>query len=193
MVKKKNSNVPKSVVIIKKLHSLREQKTYTEYCPLDDEETREIEHGVAEIFDFFGGAALIKSSREGCVNNPLADLQTIYKDCDGRGGWTLVMGKGFADEDIRHIRGKTLLAGYCAIEELYEHLINAIGTKNLYCSGKCNDLQATAESMFHLMKVNPMKLSPINPLKALYCIIRAKLNKSHGKLVNPFAHVLKLH
>ncbi len=131
--------------------------------------------------------------REGCVNNPLAVLQTIYKDCGGKGGWTLVMGKGFAKEDVAHICGKVLLAGHCAIEELYDYLKNKLGDKNVYRSGKCNDLQATTESMCHLMKVNPIKLAPINPIKALYCIIRAKLNKSHGMLVNPFAHVLKLH
>lgn len=131
--------------------------------------------------------------REGCVNNPLAVLQSIYKDCGGHGGWTLVMGKGFTKEDIARIRGRVLLAGHCAIEELYEDLKNKLGKRNVYCSGKCNDLRATTEAMCHLMKVNPMKLAPINPLKALYCIAQAKRNKSHGMLVNPFAHIIKLH
>ena len=39
--------------------------------------------------------------REGCVNNPLAVLQTLAKDYAGRGGWTLVMGKGFDRERDR--------------------------------------------------------------------------------------------
>ncbi len=153
---KKNANNARAVVIIKKLHSLKDQKTYTEY-------------------------------------RPLAVLQTMYKDCGGRGGWTLVMGKGFTREDRERIGGKVLLAGHCAIEELYDELKSKLGKKNVYCSGKCNDLRAMAESMCHLMKVNPMKLAPVNPVKGLYCVLKAKLNKSHGMMVNPLAHVIKLH
>lgn len=130
--------------------------------------------------------------REGCVNNPLAVLQTLSKDFHGRGGWTLVMGKGFDRKEIDSISGPVLIAGHCAIEELGAGLIRRLGARRVYRSGVCNDLQATTESMCHLMKVNPMKLAPINPFVSLYCIARAFMNKTHGKLVNPASHLIKV-
>ena len=130
--------------------------------------------------------------REGCVNNPLAVLQTLSKDFRGRGGWTLVMGKGFDRREIDSIQGPVLIAGHCAIEELGDALIRRLGTRLVYRSGLCNDLQATTESMCRLMKVNPMKMAPVNPVVSLYCIARAFMNKTHGKLVNPAAHLFKL-
>ncbi len=130
--------------------------------------------------------------REGCVNNPLAVLQTLAKDYSGKGGWALVMGKGFDRREIDAISGRVLIAGHCAIEELADGLIKRLGVKRVYRSGVCNDLQATTESMCHLMKVNPMKMAPINPLTSLYCIARAFMNKTHGKLVNPASHLFKV-
>jgi uncharacterized protein (DUF362 family) len=130
--------------------------------------------------------------REGCVNNPLAVLQTLATDYRGRGGWTLVMGKGFDRREIDGIDGPVLIAGHCAIEELAGGLTRRLGAKRVYRSGVCNDLRATTESMCHLMKVNPMKLAPINPLRSLYLLLRAFMNKTHGKLVNPLSHLIKL-
>jgi hypothetical protein len=42
------------------------------------------------------------------------------------------------------------------------------------------------------MKVNPMKMAPINPIISLYLVARAFMNKTHGKLVNPLSHLIKL-
>ncbi len=130
--------------------------------------------------------------REGCVNNPLAVLQTLAKDYNGRGGWTLVMGKGFDRKEIDSISGPVFIAGHCAIEELADSLTMRLGAKRVYRSGVCNDLQATTESLCHLMKVNPMKMAPINPLISLYSIARAFMNNTHGKLVNPMSHIFKM-
>lgn len=129
---------------------------------------------------------------EGCVNNPLAVLQSLAKDFSGRGGWTLVMGKGFDRRDIDSISGPVLVAGHCAIEEVGDILIRRLGAKMVHRSGLCNDLQATTESMCRLMKVNPMKMAPVNPLVSLYCVARAFMNNTHGKLVNPASHLFKI-
>lgn len=130
--------------------------------------------------------------REGCVNNPLAVLQTLAKDYRGKGGWTLVMGKGLDTSEIEAINGPVLIAGHCAIEEASSGLIERIGRRRVYLSGTCNDLRATTESMCRLMRVNPMKLAPINPVRSLYALARALLNKSQGMLVNPASHLIKL-
>ncbi len=130
--------------------------------------------------------------REGCVNNPLAVLQVLAKDYGGRGGWTLVMGKGLDSREIDAIRGPVLVAGHCAIEEVSSGLLRRLGRKRVYLSGTCNDLRATTESMCHLMKVNPMRLAPMNPLKSIRALVMARINHSQGMLVNPMSHLFKL-
>ncbi len=129
---------------------------------------------------------------EGCVNNPLTLLQVLYNDYNGKGGWTLLMGKGFDEQEIRDLEGKVLIAGHCAIEEVSEILIKKLSRKNVYLSGECNDLRATAEAMLHLMKVNPMNLLPMNPVLATCALITAKLKGSKSKFPNPVSHLVKL-
>jgi len=54
---------------------------------------------------------------EGCKNNPYTLLQVLYYDYGGKGGWTMVMGKGFDPDEINSITGKVLVVGRCAIKE----------------------------------------------------------------------------
>ncbi len=129
--------------------------------------------------------------REGCVNNPLTLLQILYNDYNGKGGWTLLMGKGFDKQEILNLEGKVLIAGHCAIEEVSPLLIKKLKRKNVYLSGECNDLCSTAEAMFHLMKVNPIDLVPINPVSALRALITAKLKGSKSRVPNPLSHIRK--
>lgn len=130
--------------------------------------------------------------REGCVNNPLTLLQLLSYDYSGRGGWSLVMGKGFDPAEIDNLEGPVLVAGKCAIEEVSDRLIRRLGRRKVYLSGECNDLRATTEAMCHLMKVNPVKLAPTNPVTLLTILAQARLNRSHARLVNPAASLLKL-
>ena len=129
---------------------------------------------------------------EGCVNNPKGILQLLSCDFNGKGGWTLVMGKGFDSAVIDNIKGRVLIAGHCAIEEISERLISRLGRQNIYLSGECNDLRASNESMCHLMKVNPMKMAPINPITGAIILAKAYWNHTHAKLVNPLCYIFKL-
>lgn len=129
--------------------------------------------------------------REGCLNNPLCVLQTMSMDNRGRGGWTLVAGKGHDMEEIDGIRGRVLVAGHCAIEEVSGRLIARLGRRNVYLSGECNNLCATVEAMFHLMKVNPMSYVPVNPLVSSYEFVVARLKGSTSRVPNPLSHLVK--
>ncbi|MDM8521935.1 DUF362 domain-containing protein [Desulfococcaceae bacterium HSG8] len=129
--------------------------------------------------------------REGCVNNPLTLLQILYNDHNGKGGWTLLMGKGFDKQEILNLEGKVLIAGHCAIEEVSPLLIRKLKRKNVYLSGECNDLCSTAEAMFHLMKINPIDIVPINLVTALRALITAKLKGSESRVPNPLSHIWK--
>jgi uncharacterized protein (DUF362 family) len=149
-----------------------------------------------DLYDSFPeDVMIIKGSemacREGCVNNPMTLLQVLYNDHQGKTGWTLVLGKGFDPKEIDAIKGKVLIAGHCAIEEVSDRLIQRLGRKNVYLSGECNDLCSTAEAMFHLMKVNPIHFIPRNRVKAVVAFVLAKMNGSTSRVPGILSHLLK--
>ena len=129
--------------------------------------------------------------KQGCQNNPLTLLQILYNDHHGKGGWTMVMGKGHDPAEIDAIEGKVLIVGDCAIHEVSERLIARLGKKNVYLSHKCNSLAESAAAMFHLMKVDPMVFVPINPVKALWCLTLSKLHGSKALVPSPFSNRFK--
>jgi len=129
--------------------------------------------------------------REGCKNNPLTVLQTLYYDYGGKGGWTLLMGKGHSAQELDSIKGKVLIAGRCAIGETKDALIRRLGKKNVYFSGHCNDLCATLNAMCHLMKVSPLKLAPLPLFTSLKLLALAKLHGSRASIPNFLANYFK--
>ncbi len=129
--------------------------------------------------------------KQGCQNNPLTLLQILYNDHNGKGGWTMVMGKGHDPKEIDAIQGKVLIVGDCAINEVGDRLIKRLGKKNVYLSHKCNSLADSAAAMFHLMKVNPMEFVPVNPVTALKCLALSKLHGSNALVPNPFSNIFK--
>ncbi|RJP91500.1 MAG: DUF362 domain-containing protein [Desulfobacteraceae bacterium] len=130
--------------------------------------------------------------REGCVNNPLCTMQTMYLDRGGKGGFTIVMGKGFDQREIDAITGRVLIVGHCAISETAEGLIQRLGRRKVYLSDECNNLCDTAQALFHLMHVNPAFYVPVNPLVAFYEMNMAKLKGSSSRVPNPFCHLIKM-
>ena len=129
--------------------------------------------------------------KQGCQNNPLTLLQILYKDHNGKGGWTMVMGKGHKTADIDAIEGRVLIVGDCAINEVGDRLIKRLGRKNVYLSHKCNSLADSAAAMFHLMDVDPMVFVPINPVKALARLTVSKMHGSTALVPNPFSNKIK--
>ncbi|MBE0481480.1 MAG: hypothetical protein IBX68_10945, partial [Dehalococcoidia bacterium] len=61
-----------------------------------------------------------------------------------------------------------------------------------YISGECNDLRATTEAMCHLMKVNPLRLVPLDLVKVLSILSRACFNRTHARAVNPACSLIKM-
>jgi len=143
--------------------------------------------------------------REGCKNNPLTVLQTLCYDYGGKGGWTLLMGKGHSAEVLNSIAGKVLVVGRCAIAETGDMLIQRLGKKNVYFSGHCNDLCATLNAMCHLTKVNPLRLAARQRgtfgaerlgaswalFSSLVLLLFAKLRGTRARIPSPFAHLFK--
>ena len=130
--------------------------------------------------------------REGCMNNPKTLLQVLHHDYQGKGGWTLIMGKGFDPVEIDALQGRALIVGHCAIEEIGERLIGRLGRAKVYLSGECNDLCSTVNAMCHLMKVNPLVLINQNLAGALIAFALAILKGSTSRVPNPFCHLFKV-
>ena len=119
---------------------------------------------------------------EGCDANTLALLQVLYLDFEGKGGFTIMMGKGFDRKRIDRIKGRVLVAGPCAYDEVGERLIGRLGRKNVLFTRECNDLASTTGALTKLMKVSPLKMVPINPLKSLKLLAEAKLRGSKARI-----------
>ncbi len=129
--------------------------------------------------------------KEGCRNNPLTLLQVLYHDYDGKGGWSLVIGKGHDKKFIEKINTPVLIAGHCAIEETYDILVKKLGKHKVYLSGQCNDLAASAAAMFKLMKVNPLKLVNLSPFKSVKLLLLAKLHGTKANVPNLLSRFIK--
>jgi hypothetical protein len=119
---------------------------------------------------------------EGCDSNTLATLQMFYLDMEGKGGFSIVMGKGFEKERIDGIDGRVYIAGPCAYDEVYESLAGRLGRKNVFFTRECNDLAGNLEALTKLMKVNTLKIVPINPLRSLSLLANAKLHRTTARI-----------
>ncbi len=91
---------------------------------------------------------------EGCRNNTLTLLQMLWLDFQGKGGFTILMGKGHDAGEVDSLTGRTLLVGDCAIEELAPRL----------------------------MKVSPLKMVPLNPLDSAWTLMQARLHRTTSRI-----------
>ena len=130
--------------------------------------------------------------REGCQNNPLALLQMLAYDFPEsfKGGWFIIMGKGFDKNLVEQLRkegyDKGLVAGYCAIEEVGEIIRNEFGKKNVYFSEHCNSLAQTTTAELKLSGVQTFDLVPISILKSTKLLLLAKLHGSKALIPSLF-------
>ncbi|MHA1601904.1 MAG: DUF362 domain-containing protein [Promethearchaeota archaeon] len=129
--------------------------------------------------------------KEGCRNNPLTLLQVLYLDYNGRGGFTMVAGKGFNLEEIDAIEGKVFVAGKCAIAEVGDRLVSRLGKKHVYFSDGCNNLAQTAAALLNLMHVNPLRLVPMNPFKSIWLLFQAKRHHTKANVPSIFCSLFK--
>lgn len=129
---------------------------------------------------------------EGCQNNPLTLLQCLKYDYNGKGGFTIVMGKGFDPAVISSLEGRVLVVGHCAAKETAAILTSRLGKKNVYFSGYCNDLCATLQALCHLMDVDPLLFVPCPFLKSVKVLAIAKLKGTKARIPFFYAHKIKV-
>jgi uncharacterized protein (DUF362 family) len=124
--------------------------------------------------------------REGCKRNTEAVLEVFGQDFAGKGGFTILMGKGIDQAEVAGITGAVHIAGDCAMAECYQELKDRLGTRKVTVSPGCNNLAKTIDGLGKLMKVPPLRLVPINPLKSLALLLEAHLHGTKANITNVF-------
>jgi uncharacterized protein (DUF362 family) len=123
--------------------------------------------------------------KEGCRLNTESVVEMLHRDHDGRGGFTIVMGKGFERQQLEGLTGRVHVAGGCAIEECGVALQERLGPKNVTLSPGCNDLALTVHGLCKQMGVHPLSLSSVDLLRTVALFVEAKLRGSRANVV-PF-------
>ena len=118
--------------------------------------------------------------REGCGSNVMACLQVFHTDFGGRGGFSVVMGKGHDRDRMERLQKRVLVVGKCSVEEVGDQLRHAHGPANVFLSDGCNNLTQTIAQLLHLMRMNPLKVVPLSPLRTLGLLLQAKAKGSRA-------------
>lgn len=121
--------------------------------------------------------------KEGCRRNTESVVEMIYRDHNGKGGFTILMGKGIDRQAVETVAGRVHIAGSCAIQEYGVALENRLGRKNVTMSPGCNDLALTVYGLCRQMKVHPVRLSKIGPLHSTALLATAWLKGSSANIV----------
>jgi uncharacterized protein (DUF362 family) len=121
--------------------------------------------------------------KEGCRRNTESIVEMIYRDHSGKGGFTIIMGKGIDKQEIARIMGRVHIAGSCAIQDYGLELQKRLGKRNVTMSPGCNDLALSVYGLCKQMGIHPVQLSQVDPVSSLTLFITAKLKRSQANIV----------
>jgi uncharacterized protein (DUF362 family) len=114
---------------------------------------------------------------EGCKGNSGCILEMLYNDYDGRGGWSLVYGKGLARAALENLPGDILVVGPCAISEAVGFLRQRYPDRKVYTVNAHNDLMLNTTYQARLSGVTPIRMSPLHPISSAWLLLQAKLHR----------------
>ncbi len=121
--------------------------------------------------------------KEGCRRNTETVAEIFYCDHNGKGDFTILMGKGIDPALVNKIDHPPVhIAGGCAIQDFGLEMQRRFGKKNVTFSNGCNNLPATIYALCKHMHVNPIKLSATNPVRALAALATAKFHGSKAMI-----------
>ena len=115
-----------------------------------------------------------KCCREGCASNVMACLQVFGLDFNGRGGFSVLMGKGWELSRLEKLQKRVLVVGTCASEEVGDRLRATRRPGEVAFSYGCNNLTETVTHLLKWMKVSPLKMVPVSPFQSFRLLTQAK-------------------
>jgi hypothetical protein len=107
----------------------------------------------------------------------------LFRDHGGKGGFTILMGKGIDEKAVEKITGRAHIAGSCAIQDYGVPLQARLGKRNVTMSPGCNDLALTVHGLCRQMGIIPIQLSKINLLQSAGLFMLTKLKGSQANIV----------
>ncbi len=119
---------------------------------------------------------------EGCKGNTECALEILSNDYPGQGGFTIVFGRGFDDADLEDLPGDILVVGACAINDRLADLRRRYPGRRIIEVDAHNDLRGITAGLATLMKVRPLDLVPLNPLRALWITLQARLHGLNSRM-----------
>jgi uncharacterized protein (DUF362 family) len=149
--------------------------------PLYEARKKKLTHNLLEYFppDLTILRGETRCCMEGCRRNTETVVEIFYCDHNGKGNFTILMGKDINPDLINQISTPAIhIAGGCAIQDYGLEMQRRFGKKNVTFSNGCNNLAETIHALCKHMKVNPIKLSATNPIFALTALVKAKLHGS---------------
>lgn len=124
--------------------------------------------------------------REGCRRNTETVLEVFGADFGGKGGFTILMGKGIDPGEVSTVTGRVHIAGDCAMAEWYSVLVDRLGKRNVTVSPGCNNLAKTIDGIAAQLGIPAYRLSPLNPVTSLALLLEARLNGTKANITNVF-------
>jgi hypothetical protein len=121
--------------------------------------------------------------KEGCRRNTESIVEMIYRDHNGKGGFTILMGKGIDKQAVDHIKERAHIAGSCAIQDYGVTLQARLGKRNVTISPGCNNLALSTAGLCKQMRVHPVQLSQVDLVRSGLLFLTAKLKGSQANIV----------
>jgi uncharacterized protein (DUF362 family) len=119
---------------------------------------------------------------EGCKGNTECTLEIMSNDYRGQGGFTIVFGKGFDEADLEDLPGDIMVVGPCAINDRGAELRRRYPNRRIIEVGAHNDLRGITAGVATLMKIRPVDLVPLNPVRSLWILLQARLHGLNSRL-----------
>jgi uncharacterized protein (DUF362 family) len=119
---------------------------------------------------------------EGCKGNTECALEILSNDYASEGGFTVVFGRGFDDADLEDLSGDILMVGACAINDRGEYLRRRYPDRRIIEVDARNDLRGITAGLATLMKVRPLDMVPLNPVRSLWVYLQARLHGLNSRM-----------
>jgi uncharacterized protein (DUF362 family) len=119
---------------------------------------------------------------EGCKGNTECTLEIMSNDYRGQGGFTIVFGKGFEEADLEDLPGDIMVVGPCAINDRGADLRRRYPGRRIIEVEAHNDLRGITAGVAALMKIRPVDLVPLSPVRSLWIVLQARLHGLNSRL-----------
>ena len=119
---------------------------------------------------------------EGCKGNTECALEMLSNDHPCQGGFSIVFGRGFEDGDLDGLPGDILLVGTCALDDQGADLRRRYPDRRIIEVGSHNDIRGITAGLATLLKIRPVDMAPLHPLRAFWIVLQARLHGLNSRV-----------